>query len=92
MIDVIRPDPQEQMIEIPITVYRNLVERSVRVEILMELFERNQFVSDMDTMTILGFPADLIGAIGRNNARLLKEAKEHLAEEVEEDIPYGNED
>ena len=92
MIDVIRPDEEVPTVAIPLSVYRNLVERSVRVEILMELFERNQFVSDMDTMTILGFPADLIGAIGRNNARLLKEAKEHLAQEVEEDIPYGNED
>ena len=93
MIDVIRPDEESPTVTIPLTVYRNLVERSVRVDVLMDLYERNQFVSDIDTMTILGFPADLIEAIGRNNAQLLKAAKERMATEgaVEEDLPYGTE-
>lgn len=93
VIDVIRPDPQEQMIEIPITVYGNLVERSTRVEVLMDLYKQNQFVSDIDTMIILGFPPEIIGAIARNNTQLLKAAKERMATEgaVEEDLPYGTE-
>ena len=94
MIDVIRPDDEVQKVTIPLTAYRNLVERSLRINILMDLYKQNQFVSDVDTMTILGFTRDLIEAIARNNAQLLKAAKERMATEgaVEEDLPYGTED
>lgn len=91
MIDVIRPDEEVQKVTIPLTAYRNLIERSLRINILMDLYKQNQFVSDVDTMTILGFTPDLIGAIARNNTQLLKAAKERMAREgaVEEDLPYG---
>ena len=98
VIDVIRPDDENptvtiSTVTIPLMVYRNLVERSVRINILMDLYKQNQFVSDIDTMTILGFTPDLIEAIARNNAQLLKAAKERMAKEwaVEEDLPYGTE-
>lgn len=97
VIDVIRPDDEVQKVTIPLTAYRNLIERSLeqllRINILMGLYKQNQFVSDVDTMTILGFTPDLIGAIARNNTQLLKAAKERMAREgaVEEDLPYGTE-
>lgn len=93
VIDVIRPDEEVPTVAIPLTVYRNLVERSVRIDVLMDLYERNQFVSDVDTMTILGFSPDLIEVIARNNTQLLKAAKERMVTEgaVEEDLPYGTE-
>ena len=93
VIDVIRPDDEIPTVAIPLTDYINLVERSTRVEVLMDLYKQNQFVSNIDTMIILGFPPEIIEAIARNNAQLLKAAKERMATEgaVEEDLPYGTE-